>query len=425
MQTTSIIGAIFHHASVFIILVVVAVVAWNVWLTYVQTEFLRNIKWVLLEIKPPKEVFKSPAAMELVLNALYQTGGTGTWFDKYWKGNLRNYFSLEIASIEGKIHFYVRTSEKFRKIIEAQIYSQYPQAEISIAKDYTETMPAFTNKGPIQLWGCNFELVKEEVNPIKTYIEYGLDRAVGSLEEEQRIDPITPMLEFMGSIGIGENIWLQIIVRAATSRFTITKNGVEESGKTWNDRVKHVIKEFNESLTEYEVDAEGKKKKIGSRRATKGESSVIEAIERNANKLGFDSGMRAVYVAKSENFDPNRIAGLTGMTRQFTANDYNGFKPSNTTAFDFPWQDITGSKIIKKKSELLKAFKSRGYFYGGFEFNKLGKYFSHPNESGGKPYILSTEEIATVFHLPGKVVETPSFTRIESKKGEPPANLPV
>jgi hypothetical protein len=415
-------ATLIHYAILAGVLLVVAKVAWNLWLTYLQTQFLRGIKWVLLEIKPPKEVFKSPAAMELVLNSLYQTGGTGNWYDKYWKGNLRNYFSLEIVSTEGKIHFYVRTPEKFRKIIESQIYAQYPQAEVTESKDYTADIPAFTKDGPISLWGCNFELTnKEEVIPIKTYVEYGLDRAVGSLEEEQRIDPITPTLEFMGSIGVGEHMWVQILVRAATGRFVVKKDGVEEAGKAWTDRVKQVIKDMNAALVE--KDKEGKV--INNRRATKGETAVIEAIERNANKLGFDTGIRAVYVTKKENFDANRISGVTGIFRQYNTVDYNGFKPSGTTSFDFPWQDLGGTRIIKKKGKILKAYKGRGFFYGGFDFDKISKYFTHPNESGGKPFILSTEELATLFHLPGRVAETPTFTRIESKKGEPPANLPI
>ena len=411
-----------HQAGIFVAVVIVAIVAWNVWLSYIQTEFLRSIKWVLLEIKPPKEVHKSPQAMELVLNALYQTGGTGTWYDKYWKGNLRNYFSLEIVSIEGKIHFYVRTAEKFRKIIESQIYAQYPQAEVSEAKDYTADMPGFTKDGSIALWGCNFELTnKEEVIPIKTYVEYGLDRAVGSLDEEQRIDPITPMLEFMGSIGVGEQIWFQMIVRGATNRFTVkNKDGIEEPGKAWTDRVKQVIKDLNAKLIE--KDTEGKST---ARRATKGENAVIEAIERNANKLGFDTGMRAIYITRKENFDANRIGGVTGMLRQYGAADYNGFKPSGTTSFDFPWQDLFGNKIVEKKAKILKGYKGRGFFYGGFSFDELSKYFTHPEKSGGKPFVLSTEELATLYHLPGRVAETPTVGRIESKKGEPPANLPI
>ena len=46
---------------------------WKLWVSYVREQWLSSVKWVLLEIRVPKEVFKSPAAMELALsNALSQ-----------------------------------------------------------------------------------------------------------------------------------------------------------------------------------------------------------------------------------------------------------------------------------------------------------------------------------------------------------------
>jgi hypothetical protein len=39
-------------------------------------------------------------------------------------------------------------------------------------------------------------------------------------------------------------------------------------------------------------------------------------------------------------------------------------------------------------------------------------------------FILSTEELATIFHLPSTVVSVPTFNREESKRGEAPSNLP-
>jgi hypothetical protein len=334
---------------------------------------------------------------------------------------VRNWFSLEIVSIEGNIHFYIRTPAGFKKIIESQIYAQYPQAEVSEVEDYAATVPDFTKDGPIGLWGANFVLTKDDPYPIRTYVDYGLDKAIGSLDEEQRIDPITPMLEFMGSIGAGEQMWFQILVRGATDRYTIkNKDGVEEDGKKWTDKAKDIIKGMNAALNE--KDAEGK---ITARRATRGEQGVIEAIERNASKYGFDAGMRALYITAADKFDANRIAGVTGMIRQYNSNDFNSLRPDGATAIDFPWQDFTGAKIIKKKNDLLQAYKARAYFYGGFDIKKAKTYFTYPEKSGAKPFILSTEELATMFHLPGRVAETPSFTRIEATKAEPPANLPI
>lgn len=386
-------------------------ILWNLWVTYVQTQTLLGVKWVVLEVKPPKDVFKSPEAMELVINALYQTGGTGNWYAKYWKGGVRNYFSLEIVSTEGNIHFYIRTNSKFRALIESQFYAQYPQAEIYEVPDYAQAFPSYTKDGPLSLFGCLLDFTKDEPYPIKTYVDYGLDEAIKSLDESQRIDPITPTLEFMGSIGKGEHIVIQMIVRGATDRFSVTKDGVVQSNKKWTDAAKAVIKELNATA------------------ATRGESDVIAAIERKSNKLGFDTGIRLMYIAEKTSFDANRIAGLTGMFRQYVTLDYNGFKPSQATDFDFPWQDMFGTKIVTLKKNMLNALKSRYYFYDFFDFDDMGSFFSslftHPSAGGKKPIILSTEELATLFHLPGRVVETPTFGRIDATKAEPPANLPV
>ena len=39
--------------------------------------------------------------------------------------------------------------------------------------------------------------------------------------------------------------------------------------------------------------------------------------------------------------------------------------------------------------------------------------------------VLSTEELATIFHFPGATVTTPTLTRVPSKRAEAPSDLPV
>jgi hypothetical protein len=411
-----------NQIAIFIAVPILIIVAWNLWLSYIQTVFLKGLKWTLLEVKPPKEVFKSPAAMELVLNSLYAGAQGGDWYTKYWKGEVSLWHSLEIISIEGQVRFFIRTPEKFKKMVEAQIYAQYPQAEVFEAEDYTKSVPNYEKDSTFNIWACNFVLSKDDIYPIKSYVDYGLDKSVGSLEEEQRIDPITPMIEFLGSLNLGEQIWFQILIRPDTKRFSIKgKEGKIEEGKDWKAKAQETIKELNEKLKEKDADG---KTVVG--KPTKAQQGIIEAIERHAAKFGFDAHIRALYIAEKSAFNAGtRAPSLIGSLRQYASSDLNGFKPDKATKVDFPWQDIFGTKVAKMKSGFLKKYKSRGFFYGGFDFKEIGAYFTHPNKDGGKPYILSTEELATIFHLPGKVSETPTFTRIESKKAEPPANLPI
>lgn len=423
MQSAVAPSSIFNQFGIFIVLIVLIIVAWNLWLTYINKVYLKTIDWIILEIKPPRDVFKSPAAMELVLNTLFG-GGAGNWYEKYWKGELAQYYSLEIASIEGNVRFFVRFHKKFKKAFESQLYAQYPQAEVTEAEDYTKSVPGYTKNSSFNLFAYDLILAKDDPFPIKTYIDYGLDKAIGSLEEEQRIDPITPILETMGSIGIGEQIWFQINIQQDTKRFSVKKDGKVEPNKSWKDKGKEIIKELNANLKEKEKDAEGKTTTT-TRRATKGEQNVVEAIERHMNKPGFDCGIRVIYLANKENFNGGSITAFTSMFRQFATEDMNSFKLANLTKFTEPWRDPFGTRLTKKKKNFLSDYKDRSFFYGGFSFTKLKKYFTNPAKSGSKPFILSTEELATIYHLPGRVSETPTFTRIESKKAEPPVNLPI
>lgn len=419
---SGILALILNNFGVFIALGIVTMMAWNLWVTYINTVYLRSIDWIILEIIPPKDVFKSPEAMELVFNALHG-GGAGNWYEKYWKGELAQYYTLEIVSTEGKIHFYVRFASKFKKVFESMVYAQYPQAEVRQVEDYTKKIPSTNFRGdpPISLFAYSLKLEKDDPYPIKSYIDFGLDRAIGSLDEEQRIDPMTPMLETMGSIGVGEHIWVQINIRQAVKRHEVKKGEEIESGKSWKDKGKSIIEELKAKANT--KDAEGK---TIAGRLSRGEQQVIEAIERHRNKPGFDTGMRVLYIGEKGHFSGNTITSFTTMWRQYATEDMNSFKMYDLTkTSDKPWKDPTGLWLPKLKKIYLEDYKDREFFYNPFRFDKIKRYFSHPESRGNKGFVLSTEELATIFHLPGRVAETPTVGRIESKKAEPPANLPI
>ncbi len=386
----------FIEASAFLWAPVIAImIAKNLWLEYVQMEFIKkNYEFVLLEIRLPRNIEKTPMAMELVLQALHQSG-TGNWYERWWKGKVKPWFSLEIVSVEGNVKFYIRTPSRFKKLIESHIYAQYPDVDVSEVPDYVSLAPYMNEKEEWSLWGCEFTLTKPDPYPIKTYVDYGLDSSM--VKEEQKSDPITSTIEFMGSLSRGQQIWMQILVQATGNRFKT--EGKWFDMHDWKDEGKKLIKDLQEKY----AGESGTK-------ATKRQGELINAIERSLSKLGFDCGIRALYIAKKEFFDPTNIAGVVGSLRQYSSQDLNGFKPAMTTGFDYPWQDYKGIREAKQKRKIYDAYVRRSYFYSPYK---------------KKPFVLNTEELATVFHFPGGVAETPTFTRIESRRGEPPANLPI
>lgn len=374
---------------------------WQVWVYYVRAYYIANLKWTLLEIKLPREIMKTPKAMEIALHAFHQTSD-GHLIKKYWDGFVRPWFSLEIASFEGEIHFFIRTQSFFRRLVESQIYAQYPGVELVEVDDYTEGVPYGKSGSNLQLFGTEFTFTKEDAYPIKTYVDFGM---IENLEEEQKIDPITHFLEFMGSIGPGEQIWFQILIQATKKRFL--KSGAWFEKEDWKDQGKVIIDKL---MKRDKKKKEGEVADWGAMTLSPGERTIVEAVEKSVSKLGFDVGIRTVYLAEKDSFNAINIAGLMGSVKQYNTLNLNGFKPIRNTNIDYIWQDFTGSKIVGMKKGMFDAYVKRSYFY-------------HPYQM--KPMVLNTEELATIYHFPGKVAETPTFGRIESKKVEPPTNLPI
>lgn len=372
---------------------------WHQWIHYVQGRYMSQMNWVMLEIKLPKETNKSPLAMELALNALYQTS-SGSWWDKYWTGKVKDWFSLEMVSFEGQIKFFIRTPWLYKNVIEAQLYAQYPDIEIYEVPDYTGYVDYRGKEGDWEMLGMEYKLTKADPYPIKTYVDYGLDK---DPKEEFKIDPMTSIIEYLGSAGKGEQIWIQILVETATKRYH-TKAGKKGD---WKDEGKDLIDELTKRNDKTPEGMPSFKMMM----TTKGENETIAAIERSMGKLGFDVGIRALYLVKKELFHPSHIRALNGLLRPFTTNNLNGFEMMEQTfGWDFPWQDYKNIRLNWKKAEFFEGYKHRAWFHSP---RKL------------KPFVLNTEELATIFHFPGGVAQTPTFGRIPSRKSEAPVNLPI
>jgi hypothetical protein len=370
----------------------------EIWVYYVREKFLSSQEYVLLRITPPRDFLKTPMAMELFINALHQTGGESTPIDRFWYGKVRMWFSLEIASHEGEVAFYIWTRKNMSGFIQSQVYAQYPGIEVKEVEDYVSKVDY--SSGNYSLFGLEYAFTQPDPVPIKTYVDYGLDKA--ETKDELRLDPITPTIEFLGSLKQGEHAWIQIIVRAHKKE---DKDKSKWFGKTdkWQDEAGVLIKEIKEKSV-YKNDS-GEIVPL----VTKGQSDRVNAIERSVSKLGFDCGIRSIYIAEKDAFSAVNIPGLVGSFKQYGASNLNGFKPNKTTSFDYFWEDITGKKIEKLKKEMYDAYKDRDYFWG----------------KPRKKMVLNSEELATIYHFPGADVQTPTLTRVQSKRGSAPSNLPI
>lgn len=412
---------------------------------YVRNKFINKMSWVLLEVIPPRDVQKTPRAIEQFFNALHASQNGPNWKEQYIDGSTQNWFSLEIISHGGEIHFLVRTTVFYRNMVEAQIYAQYPDSEIREAIDYVNMIPADAPNKDYDLWGTELMLIKEDGYPIKTYPEFEKDIMV----EEQRIDPMSSLLEVMGKLQEGEYIWIQTLIRAVDDQWKKDAEKLRDKliGRVAATRGAGVIRTEAGALAQEHraqvellftgIRTEVKKveelKKINPMDLmTKSEKDVITAIENDIAKFGFETIIRFLYIARVDKFNKVNVPAVIGAYKQFGTQNLNGFKPNKviTTKINFEYE-LKGPREAYRKKKILTHYRQRFFeqhssyinYLKPFLFERLpilNKFFIR-----SKPFVLNTEELATIYHYPGMAVKAPLVPKIEAKKGEPPIGLPV
>lgn len=390
------------------------------WMNYVQRRYLNNLKWTLLEVRLPKEVELGPKTMEQMLAGLWAVfdSAIDTVYDIYLDGIVDSYFSLEIASFGGDVHFFVRTPEDLRDFTEAQIYAQYPDAEIIETEDYVKNIPRDLPNKNYDLWGTEMTLSKEDAYPIMTYPQFE-DKPTGLL-----IDPISVAVEELGKIQEGEQTWIQILIRPTGDEWKddgkklvdklIGKKTKGKSGGIIHAIIEEIV-DFGRyliSATAFHSPGESEFQRNGKDEPeslmlylSPGEREVVEAIEKNISKSGFETKIRWVYLATRDKFfKPRGVSGVFGIFSQFKSTHLNGFIPdplTKTSAYYF----MTELRKNFRKKNIFRNYRERAFWEKG--------------------YVLNIEELATVFHFPTMVTKAPMAPHVQAKKGEPPASLPV
>ncbi len=385
----------------------------ELWLAWRKSLYLSQLNWILLEIKLPRDLKRSTKAMSQLLAALHVIQSDADSFkDKYLEGKQQEWYSLEISARSGSVNFYIYTPDKFRNFIEAQVYAQYPGAEIIEVQDYSKNLPASLPSSEYDLWGMELERAKNEPLPIKTYPVFEAGK------EEEATDSMSSLMEILGTLKPGENIWIQHLIKpidgkkwreeSETAAAKLLKKKLPEPKKGFDpiDSALKAIAEFLGNLTPT-PESEKKEEKEEKPEPTLKDREAAEAIERNLLFPAYDTQIRFVYSAPPAVFSRVQVAAILSHYKKFGVPNYNSLKPSKDTVPGAKWSDFDKEgKILSKKKKLFNDYKSRQF-------------------GPTKPYPMSTEELATLWHFPSALVLAPTVTRIEAKKAEPPSNLPV
>lgn len=287
------------------------------------------------------------------------------------------YITLEIAnpSNSEEIFFYLAVPKKFRESIEKQVHSYFPNASVEKVSDYTIFVPgSFTA-------AASLTLKKSYALPITTY-------------EYMDIDPLNEISNALSKLRtLDEGAVIQLILRPA--------------GKNWRKHGKNIahkmqqgqqLKDANSSLAMdlgkgavqvFRTNSEKQPYRKEAVQLTPEEQELLKKIETKSNKVGFKVNIRLLASAKTQQRADEILAHIENAFAQFENHEVNHF-------------------IVKKR---LKEKK--------IAYDYIFRNFDEENS-----VILSTEEIASIFHFPISTTETPKIKWLKSGAAPPPLNIP-
>ena len=356
---------------------------WPLWLNVIRSRFVDSIPYVTLELKPGDETPSTAKAMELVFYSLYHRTNISR-IDAYFHGKVRSSWSFEVYAHNGRVRFFAHVPESYRVLLEGRIQAEYRDIDIHEVRDYSREL--HFDPLHMRLTAREYTLAKPDPYPLKTYVSYEGGQG--------KRDVFGEIVEGLAHTNTHEHVFLSIIMRPhQRDRYNIFENPRDTLHEAAHIEIKKL------------VGAQGEMSKLAP--TTK---AIVSAIESALNKPSFDCGIRSLYIADKDHFDESYEQKLTHLLDPLNDNDLNGFvayDPNHRPGFIL--SEIFGAVPILASSHLLNLYRRRAFF--------APPYY-------GKAFVLNTEELATLFHLP-HASRGSALARMRGLTLEPPENLPI
>ena len=176
-------------------------------------------------------------------------------------------------------------------------------------------------------------------------------------------DPLSSLTAGLAKMGDNEGAVVQVLISPAGSKW-------QKAGRSFTSKTKK--EEANPETAKYNIDPK-----------------TYEEIENKCSKPGFETTIRMVVSSNTKESAEAHLSNLTSSFSQYNS-DHNSF--------------------TKVKTRLKKLFM-------------IDFIYRYQPLFGAKS-ILSTEELATIYHFPNKSVETPHIFWLNAKRAPAPALIP-
>lgn len=386
---------------------------------YIWERYKANTPYVLYKVDVPLMHEQSMYAVEQIFVHLYGSLESPTRVQKYWEGFFQSCYSFEIVSDGGYITYYIRVATDYREMLEAAFYAQYPDALLTEVEDYSkEINPQMLFDNKLRAWGSELKLANEDVKPIRTWPnwEHGL---LGV-----SIDPLAAVLEVMSRLQPGEKWWFQILAqpkndedfkKRSKAAISTVVDGKAPSApnntldKTLDAPIK-VLGAVHDQIWPGDYATPMANDRLAERqRLTEPERGYVTELDRKASRWHFKTKIRWLYFAPPKLYEEEKgRRGIFGALQQFRF--INWFIEGTRTRVD-------------KQAMRLKAFFV-DYRLKYRARRMLWAYQSRDMQRGEHDgFIMTTEELASMFHFPQIEVRAPFVARATSRGVEPPTQL--
>ncbi len=299
---------------------------------------------------------------------------------------LRNFFygrpvfalELTVPHIGEEMSFYLAVPRRLAPSVEKVVQGIFPDADVAVAPEYNIFSPTGASAG------AYLKLGRNRYYPLRTY-------------QKLEGDPMREITNVFTKLARqGEGAALQIVARPARHKWQRKLKAHAKllfEGKRPTHGVVRAVEMISETVASPAASSpEAQQKKMESqKRITPMEEEIVRGIENKASKTLFETTIRLVTSAASQDRADAILQGLELAFSQFTDANSNNF-------------------IAERVG--VRGFKS-------FAFD-----FSFRAYATAKTAVLGSEELTSIFHFPNVPTDTPQIKILKAREAAPPPNLP-
>lgn len=332
--------------------------------------------------QPPKSDRELISVMEHLFASLGNIKEKAGFFHRLIYGDA--IITLEVANPADtdEISFFVGAPRKLINIVERQIHSFYPKAAIERVKDYNIFYPgSFTSASRLSLRDKYYF-------PVRTY-------------QTLEADPLNNIINVLGKFEEKkEGAAIQVLVKPARGNWRTkgrqTAHKMQQGRRLeevkWDTPIRRFIRGFFNVIFKKGQDQQKDifKSNKDPINLTPEEQEVVKKIEAKSNKPGFKVNIRLVASALTQERSEVILSELENAFIQYENPGLNSFR-------------VTRENKSRPKN--------------------IAFDFIFRNFQDGQSFILSSEEIASIFHFPILSTETPKISWLKSRTAAPPNNI--